>query len=426
MAKINSLAVRKARGSMGGMTYSVVNGQQIVKEKAVEVSNPRTSAQMNQRVKLGNVINLYRLNKKWMEKYAFPNRPRKQSVYNTFMSLNLPISEVSLTKDEYRNGVLILEPLDMTSGSLGRQLVEWDGNTPGFISSLRSTSFEHDTTIGDFSKYLLKYNAGIKNGDQLSFIVMSTDAHGMNAKVLAYEITLSEDSTVLLETTNFGIVTTIDAVEGEFLTLAIDQLPNGFVVENGVIGACFVISRKTANGVEVSTSRLELDNYSLVNQYNTAEARRSARRSYGSGNSVPFLVPSETEGIEAVTILEVNGVAPSSSVTLAQQKTSPMTIRLSKDFSEVIDDRKLFIEAAYYDEVEGAEQSILISKDVTVGTTGISYNGSLMTIAASFWTGEGMWPTPSEPVGEINPFSIHIEFNSGEYSAEAKYKNLTE
>lgn len=425
MAKVKGMAATKYIGSLGPQVFYMRNGQNIVREKAASVSNPQTEAQMNQRIKWGNVINLYRLNKTWMEKYAFPIRPAKQSVYNAFMSANVSGSEAALTKERYQQGVTILEPLDFTKGSLPQMLLEYVPSIPGFVTDIVFHGADQSETIGSVTASLLRDNSWLRDGDQLSIIFNVTNAQGLQPKVAAFELTLDSNSDVEFSSTAFGEIATMDEIAGEdLLGFAIDTLPSGFVEDNSIVGAVFVVSRKSANGIEVTTSRMELDSYSLLNLYNSPAARRAARRSYGSSGSQPFLVPNATEGIEAVTILEVNGVAPSPSVTLTQQKTSPMTIRLSKDFSEVIDDRMLIIQAAYYDEVEGAEQSFQIREDVSVGTPGISYNGNLMTIAASFWADR--WPDTSEPVGEINPFSIRIEFNGGEYSTEAQYKDLTE
>lgn len=427
MAKVKGMAATKYIGSLGPQVFYMRNGQNIVREKAASVSNPQTEAQMNQRVKWGNVINLYRLNKAWMEKYAFPLRPAKQSVYNAFMSINISGSNVALTKAKFQQGVTILAPLDFTKGSLPQMLLTYEGSIPGFVSDVEFSGAEEADTIGTITSTLLENNSWLRDGDQLSIIFNSTDSQGLQPKVVAFEITLDSNSNVIWNTTAFSRVCLAD--EGSFpmkMAFCIDELPTGFVAEGGVVGAVFVVSRKTANGIEVTTSRMELNTYALLNLYNSPAAQRAARRSYGGNDSEPFLIPNETEGVESVTIVEVNGVAPSSSVTLTQTKISPMTIRLSKDFSEIINDRKLFIQATYYDEVEGEEQSFQIIKDVTDGTPGVSYNGNLMTIAASCWNDEGMWPNPSEPVGAINPFSIRIEFNGGVYSAEADYKHLTE
>ncbi len=51
MARLRAFGT-KARGSVGAVTYYVANGQQIAREKATEVKNPKSSAQAAQRMKM--------------------------------------------------------------------------------------------------------------------------------------------------------------------------------------------------------------------------------------------------------------------------------------------------------------------------------------------------------------------------------------
>lgn len=49
----------KARGSVGDLTFSVLNSQQIIRAKAKSVKNPRTDAQMIQRVLMSTTVHAY-------------------------------------------------------------------------------------------------------------------------------------------------------------------------------------------------------------------------------------------------------------------------------------------------------------------------------------------------------------------------------
>lgn len=297
MAKVKGMAATKYIGSLGPQVFYMRNGQNIVREKAASVSNPQTTAQMDQRIKMGNVINLYRLNKAWMEKYAFPLRPAKQSVYNAFVSANLTGSEVALTKQQYQAGVTVLEPMDFTKGNLRQMRLEYDDDT-AFISELVITQdISELADAGLASKELLDNNSWLRNGDQISVIFNATDANGYG-NMVAVEFTLDLDSTQELSELDFFNYAGIDeAGTTKFLNFAVDALPNNIYASAQVIGAVFVVSRKTAAGIDVTTSRMELTTYSVLNTYNTDAARRAARRSYGGGEVAPFLVPgSDTEG----------------------------------------------------------------------------------------------------------------------------------
>lgn len=303
MAKVKGMAATKYIGSLGPQVFYMRNGQNIVREKAASVSNPQTTAQMDQRVKMGNIINLYRLNKAWTEKYAFPLRPAKQSVYNAFMSANLTGSEVALTKEQYRAGVTVLEPLDFTKGNLRQMRLEYDDDT-AFISELVITEdISQMANVGLASQHLLDNNSWLRNRDQLSIIFNVTDSNGYG-NMVAVEFTIDVDGTQELSEFDFFDYAGIDdAGATKYLNFSFDSLPNNILSDAQVIGAVFVVSRETPDGIAVTTSRMELNTYSVLNTYNTDAARRAARRSYGGGDVAPFLVPgSDSEGGSTISV----------------------------------------------------------------------------------------------------------------------------
>lgn len=59
MARINGLIGTNLTGSAGKLTFTMVNGQNIMKQKASVVKNPRTVAQQTQRMKFNSVTNAY-------------------------------------------------------------------------------------------------------------------------------------------------------------------------------------------------------------------------------------------------------------------------------------------------------------------------------------------------------------------------------
>lgn len=59
MARINGLIGTNLTGSAGKLTFTMVNGQNIMKQKATVVKNPRTVAQQSQRMKFNSVTNTY-------------------------------------------------------------------------------------------------------------------------------------------------------------------------------------------------------------------------------------------------------------------------------------------------------------------------------------------------------------------------------
>ena len=90
-------------GRLGQNVYYTAYSETRSRKLAASVTNPRTQAQMLQRVRWANLVNFYRVNKEWM-KYAFETKKKNQSEYNKFMSLNVASSPIYLTKQEAGGG----------------------------------------------------------------------------------------------------------------------------------------------------------------------------------------------------------------------------------------------------------------------------------------------------------------------------------
>lgn len=392
MAKVHSLAVRKARGQMGGMVYSTYGGQTIVREKPAVVSNPRTNSQMNQRIKMANVVGLYRPNKTWMEKWAFPERPEKWSNYNAYMSENLAKSVVSLTKDESAWGVAVLEPLTFTKGSL--PIIPCTFNrVSGWITDIMlHNPFDPTWTVSEFTQNLLDSSRGWQEGDQLSIIIMQqymrTVAYtpGIGgapvpiikpvAETIAYEVTLdSSNTTDKME--DFGF----DEVFSANRTLIVD--PNSLCLDTDAVahGLLFVHSRKAEGGVTVSTQALILDDFTTFNQYASVEQRQRSRASYRATPDA-FLVPNnpqEGEGAEVTQgIASVNGVVSGAVLNVSDYSAqNKLVVQMNLPFTEPGNPIRLTVYAE--SETEGAN-TVEGTIDVTSGSV------EEHTISSDFWS----------------------------------------
>lgn len=353
MAKVHSLAVRKARGQMGGMVYSTYGGQTIVREKPAVVSNPRTNSQMNQRIKMANVVGLYKPNRAWMERWAFPNRPQKWSNYNAYMSENLAKSVISLTKVECELGAAVLEPLTFTKGTLPIIPCTYNRINGWITDILLHNVFDPAWTVAEFTTNLLDSSRGWQEGDQLSIILMEqylktvayTPNIGSGAPVpiikpvvetKACEVTLDSSNTAD-KMEDFGF----DEVFAANRTLII--APNALFLDEDAIahGILFVHSRKNDGAVDVSTQALIIDDYTTFNQYASTEQRRLARASYNA-TSDAFLVPNAHQGgdVEVTQgIANVNGFTAGATFNVSEYGAgNKLTIQMSMPFTDIMSD----------------------------------------------------------------------------------------
>lgn len=313
MAKVKGMAATKYIGSLGPQVFYMRNGQNIVREKAASVSNPRTAVQMNQRVKLANVVALYRANREWMEKWAFAQRPAKWSLYNAYVSENLAKSVISLTKKENEYRVGIIEPLTFTKGTLptiGLTLVS--GNQ--YKSSIAILQSANLATIGSLSREIVNNNSAWQEGDQLSMIVMkqkmATVAYepgigGVPIPVIkpivetsVAELTLDFNDDTPIEDTDFELVLSLSADFKLQFTPSANQLDGNEVA----LGVMVCQSRKSGGTILVSTQAPVLNNYDTFNSYASVEQLSKARASYGGESMIPFLVPESSEGGNSMSV----------------------------------------------------------------------------------------------------------------------------
>lgn len=306
MAIVKSVWLRGTKKRLAGTVLYQSQGRTLQRELATEVSNPRTEAQMTQRIKWSNLVNFYRANANWMRK-AFETKKTYQSDYNKFMSLNVSNSIVALTKTEAAQGACVVAPYQMTEGSL--PAIEINKSGAVWASNLYVDSafvLNADTTVGALSASLLANNAGIERGDQLSFIRVtqnSSQATGIPFVIVRpYEMLIDASSTELVS----------KYLPLELLSVGSPaDVPCILVQDNGGAGGfTWVLSRTTSGKTRVSTSYLtQVDNAAIYSKYTSDEHRVEAIESYGEGKDV-FLDTNAAGAIpgfkEPISILSLN------------------------------------------------------------------------------------------------------------------------
>lgn len=281
MAKVKSSGLRNYVGRLGGSVYYMLKGQNIAREKAPEVSNPRTATQMRQRMQWANLVAMYKCLQPYLGKKAFQNKPATWSDYNAFMSANLGSTPVYLTKESVQNGVTYLAPYKVTEGSL--PAINTALSTDGSIFETNiwlSEAITISTTIGKLSELIIDHNTGWQNGDQLGIVIMQ-NGRMYRPYTQAFEI--------ILDRSDERTIQDLLPYSDDFLTVneANNLCIDPSVIENptqGLAVACAVIHSRTISGkTSVSTQSLVL-NRSAQNDYNekiTEDAFNAARESYG-------------------------------------------------------------------------------------------------------------------------------------------------
>lgn len=306
MAVLQNMWLRGAKKKLGGTVLYTQGGRTLQRELAPEVKNPKTPAQMGQRVKWANLVAFYRANASWMPK-AFENKKPTQSDYNKFMSLNAANSRIYLTKEQARQGACVVDSYRVSDGTL--QPVDIFPTEANWVTNLYLTGLDKldaTTTVAAFSTALLASNAGLRSGDQLSFIRATQLFNNTTGipyiQVRAYELLINEQGPGLLK----------DFWPVELIGLGQQQETPALMVKNNNKqgGFAIIVSRTQGGRVLVSPSQITQVNMAdVINQYSSSAALQAAIDSYGQGDEV-FLDSKAANAIgQQPTTLSITAIA---------------------------------------------------------------------------------------------------------------------
>ena len=151
MAK-NSLFWGKARGKLGEIVLYRAGGEQRSRTYVKKVKNPKSLAQMTQRVKLGSLVSFFRTTANVL-RYSFPNRPQRQSGFNAFVAESMPVATTALPRKFADQGFSIPLNYHISKGSV---VLPSDSLTLGGISGNRDSwgvYLQKPPVSGDVGEY---------------------------------------------------------------------------------------------------------------------------------------------------------------------------------------------------------------------------------------------------------------------------------
>lgn len=328
MSKDNML-LGYARGKVGSLVFARRLGQQITRAYNKTPKDASTKSQVQQRVRMANVIAMYRAVKRIAD-HSFEGVKPGQTSYNLFVKSNLTNNSVVLTKEAASFGACVVAPYLVSRGTLPSIIVQGTGADAVTNIAVGSLVINEQTTIGAFSQAVVASNTGINYGDQLTYlsIVQKTDSNTGYpvATATIYEVTLNQADELLLRSYMPEVATTVR---------------NGFLAHGTLIasgGFCWILSRKNADGsLSVSTQRIVLTSKDVAAQYSSAVAMTRAINSYGF-NPDAILIPesggqaagSSESGAPSVSSVALNDVTLVANQTFYQDtKTGANSIKIN-------------------------------------------------------------------------------------------------
>ena len=402
MAVLQNLWIRGGKQRLGGVVLYQMNGQTLARELAPQVANPRTTAQMRQRVKLSNLVAFYKANKVWMRN-AFEDKAQRESDYNAFVAANIGNTLVALTKSEVASGAAVAAPYQITRGSILSIEHTLQGSTIKTNLNLGNFQIAAGTTIGQLSTAILNNNLTLSEGMQLSLIVNVQQSGNASQQpyivVRVYEFLLNRSSSEPLTNYFPESVTSVAAGTGNYaLALNTSTFSEG--------GATFILSHSVGGVTRVSSQRLQLfGSQSVYNAHTTAAAMQAAIDSYGVGGDV-FL---DTNNANA--LLDVLGT-----MTILSVKYKGSTFTAGDDWDEVLEEDQPFEITMSQPIPDGATLAVQITTD----DTGYWYLGSLAASGNKI-TGDVV-PSADEPT-EKSFIQVAATINGEEFTIRFAYKD---
>lgn len=289
MAKGNML-LGYSRGKVGSLVFARRKGEQITRARNTAPANPRTRAQLAQRMKMYAPVKFYRQSLERFFKYAFTVAAR-ETVFNAFMRENIsiaPWTEKALVTAQApvpyparmsSGGVAALTAITsqniVPNAAVGRVVVTDNLGSQNMATVALMVGIGVSDSVGEVSASLINANIGLRAGDQLTFVVVGTQGLSVNGNKVSYDGTsgfeflhkqfvLEPNSEVTMTSLGFDFQ---PSEEGNAIALS---LPFGG--GSAACGGCVIVTRSNGGKIDASNTSLALNAYAL-NIYETMRSQ---------------------------------------------------------------------------------------------------------------------------------------------------------
>ena len=372
-----SLFWANATGKLGQMVISRRSGEEITRAYQPNVKNPKSYAQMKQRVLFANAVKFYKHAMANFFPFAFEDKKKNESYFNAFMRHNTALG--CITSKEQTGGYFpALSPSWMlTQGSFRAVEVAWkedEGKSSAYLSELEQLSA--DSTIADVSKaFIALYGAEV--GDYITFVFVSSDA--TTSKDDAKYPAVWSLNQIQIDTIN---TTKMSAVSSVFNTVTnVDNYLGFGNVTAGAAGAAVIISRvEKGQTVKVSDSVL-INNETAKNIIADLENEDTIilnLKTWGALTSDAILKGSISANSNTSTLV--------ASVLISPQKSSPEAPGSTIDMSNAQRTQTLTITGANL-----AKANVTASSDGTIELSNIVVTNDKITATITNTDMTGKW-----------------------------------
>ena len=170
MVKVKS-SFGKVSGTKANTIYYEVNGVTFGRSKPTKMGNPKTEAQMKQRIKMNNILNTYKYIKGYLQQ-NFEGIIGNKNASSFFRSYNLMKTPVWLTKAQKESYKFVLAPYVVAQGRI--PTVGYEFRDCAFISDINIGDFELNDQTEErvLSSIICGNNEGWTDNDTLQVILL--------------------------------------------------------------------------------------------------------------------------------------------------------------------------------------------------------------------------------------------------------------
>lgn len=270
-------------GKIGGIRAWESNGRTIVASYDVKCRNPKTEAQMKQRLKLINILNNYRVLKPALLE-NFEGIAGNRNAATFFRKYNLRQKPVWLTKTDALYHKVVLAPYCVSQGII--KPIEYSLSSAGLTSNIElgTTVKEVTTDVTNLAHAILQNHEDWSNGDTLQIVAMR---QSLKDNLKSDSSRAEMEAVTLIMTTGknqpLDSVVGVNHLKSMGITIANHDGRLGIDISNRsdyVYALALVHGRGTGIKRLLSTQNLVLSDTSIYDHYASSEQMVEALKSY--------------------------------------------------------------------------------------------------------------------------------------------------
>lgn len=330
MGKIFHGVAGRIKGSVGNTTFRRIYGEanaSAMYDKVLEVSNPRTGAQILQRMRLAPAQKFYEAFKQVLD-HSRQGIQAGEKTRRAFMSevMSKGFSSMPYVPKGFEG--VVGERYPLAKGTLPR-IFAWPASTMEWCET--SLNYNPEVPVTTPDELLIALQAGnpgrFEDGDELTFVILAgDDVSGNENYAYIYSVVLSGSDSE----------TDIDGLFSKSTDNTLNFLPTLYTEDDSVLGCAVIHSRKVGDKWTYSVAAMDFDqDYYMI--WHNGNAYRTAMASYGAAG---FNEPNGRKQLKQATNQPYNGAITKANGLINPNTPSEKNFTYLMSTTQIVDSSK--------------------------------------------------------------------------------------